>query len=91
MYIPYPPFMYPQQGQNSDDPLTTWIKVQTFLENEAKKKKDEDDKNKKKKPEPPKFSFLETVGLCFILGPGIGFGYLYVIKILLHHAELLVK
>lgn len=91
MYTPYfwPPMYPPNVGGQNEDPLTTYMRFKSFMEEEDKKKKDSD-KNKKK-PEPPKFSFLETWGLCLTLGPIIGIGYLYTIKYMLIQVEHLVR
>ena len=90
MYPPYywPPYP-PQPANNGEDPLNVYMRFRTFMEDEDKKKKESD--KSKKKPESPKFSFLETWGLCLTLGPIIGIGYLYTIKYMLIQVEHLVK
>lgn len=88
IYNPYAmPPMYPYMQIPGEDAMTTYMKVQEFLDKEREKAKTKE----KKKPEPVKFSFLETFGLALFFGPVIGFGYLMGIKIALNYVDTLFK
>jgi hypothetical protein len=68
------------------DALTEFEEFQEYLKSKQKAEKD-----KAMKSETVKFSFLETVGMCFMLGPWIGIGTLYGIKITLNNLEMMLR
>jgi hypothetical protein len=88
----YPPYGYPPiQIPPTDNPIDTWIKVNTFLEGLKKENETKEKEKKSKKPDPRKFSFMETAFMCMFFGPALGFGYLYAIKFLLFEVDKLIK
>ena len=81
----------PRRPRKASRLLDALYEIEEFQEY-MKAKKDKEDKEKRlKKPEAVRFSFLETVGLCFILGPWLGVGTLYGIKIMINNMELMLR
>ncbi len=68
-----PPWLWGMQNNNNEMDIKTYFEIQELLDKKAKEKKDADSK---KKHEPPRFTFLETLGLNFITLPIFG-GMIY--------------
>lgn len=68
------------------DFIREYEEFQEFLEQKKK-----DTKKKEEVKQGPRFTFLETAGLCFILGPWLGVGTLYGIKIMINNMELMLR
>lgn len=79
-----------KKRRNSGDFMTFLEEYEEF-QNYMKKKQDDEKAKAKKGPEPRRFTFLETAGLCFILGPWLGVGTLYGIKIMLQNMEMMLR
>lgn len=65
--IVWPP-MPGQTTNNGEMNIETYFKIKKILDEEAKNAKEKE----KKKPEPPRFTFLESVGLNILTLPLFG-------------------